>query len=83
MSGGRPPTKTLREYFKSSGRNDDKNGDGNASLVDNSFTMGITCLKGNNACFAKLTWDDDDNDDCLYLFFVEKLLQPVMGRLTN
>ena len=31
MSGGRPPTKTLREYFKSGERNDGKNGDGNAS----------------------------------------------------
>ena len=84
ISGGRPPTNTLREYFKigerNAGRNDDDDDDESDSSGKKSAE--VTCLNGKDVDF-EIVEDDDDDMGGLYLLFIEKFLQPVIGRLTD
>ena len=63
---------------RNAGRNDDVDDESDSS---GKKSVEVTCLNGKDVDFEIV--DDDDDMGGLYLLFIEKFLQPVIGRLTD
>jgi hypothetical protein len=71
----------LREYFKTGERKAGTNDDDDEIDSSGKKSVELTCLNGKDVDFEIV--EDDDDMRGLYLLFIEKFLQPVIGRLTD